>query len=211
MIKVLIIDDHEIIHSGIKSKLRSHYPDVELEFGEPALSAREGLALAKSYQPDIIILDIQLPDRYGDEIVEELLSLPHKPKVIAYSAHSEKYPSRVIQAGAQGFVTKSEPMDELLRAFQSVVLYDRPYFSSEISAKLADIYRGGNALARLSKQERVVFDLLVEGYENSEIWEKMNFKYPSQVNTVRRRINEKLGVDTELSKRDQLQAYIRLV
>ncbi len=151
LIKVLIVDDHALVRMGIR-RLLEDLPDMhvvaEAENGEIALS------LVKSHQPDVVLLDMKMPGIDGWEVTRRLLKSNPLIKIIAVTAmNTEPLPSRILQLGAMGYLTKESGAEEMAAAIRKVYQGER-YLSAEIAQKMA--------ISSLQAPQETPFDLLSE-------------------------------------------------
>lgn len=201
MIKVLIVDDHPLVRMGIR-RLLEDSPDIhvvaEAENGEQALK------LAKSHKPDVILLDMKMPDMDGWEVTCRLKKSNSSAKIIVVTALSAgPLPSRILQLGALGYLTKeSSGPGEMATAIRKVSQGER-YLSAEIAQKIAL-----NSLESsqespfdlLSEREMQVMLMITRGMEVQDIADRL-FLSPKTVNGYRYRMFEKMGIknDVELT------------
>lgn len=192
MISLLIVDDHEILRAGLRSRLERE-KDIE-PIGE-AGSAQEAVAKAKSLQPDLILLDLLLPHTIGYEAIPELARVSPRSKVLIVS--SQGAPSSVRQAltaGAAGYVCKRASDGELVTAIRRVAAGEG-YVDPDLGAKLV-VGDSSPALQPLSDRERDVLQLLALGHTNQEIGQKL-FISVRTVDTHRAHVMRKLGLETK--------------
>ncbi len=197
MIKVLVVDDHDLVRMGI-SRMLSDDDDIEV-IGE-ADSGDMAIKLAKQLNPDIILLDVNMPNIGGLEATKRLIQIDPNIKIIAVSSlTAQPYPSMLLKAGVSGYITKGTAMEEMLKAIKKVHTGGR-YFSNDVAEQLAD--------ALLSNQVSSPFDLLSEREKQVAIM-VVNCQSPQQiadqlfvsvktVNTYRYRIFDKVGVDSDV-------------
>lgn len=200
LIKILLVDDHEIVRMGIKRILQ----EVSgLKVVGESSTGEDAVRQAKELIPDVVVMDVQMPGIGGLEATRKMLR--HNPdiKVLALTIYGdEPYPSRLLQAGAAGYITKGCAPDEMIRAIRQVHSGQR-YISSEIAQQLA--------LKRFKKSEDLPLDILSErelqimlmitrGQKVQEISKKLCLS-PKTVNSYRYRIFQKLTIknDVELT------------
>lgn len=200
MIKVLIVDDHELLRIGIK-KLLSELDDIEI-VGE-ARSGEEALTLAREMHPDVVLMDVKMPGIGGLEAARRILQLRQDPeiKVIALtSCKEEPFPSRFIQAGAQGYLTKGCDLDEMILAIRKVNNNER-YISPEIAQDLALSKLSSNKketpFDKLSERELQVMLMITNGQKVQDISDKLCLS-PKTVNSYRYRLFEKLNLNNDV-------------
>ncbi len=193
MIRVLIIDDHPIVRTGIRSLLAGA-PDIEV-VGE-ASDGVEGLDQALRLRPSVITLDISMPGMSGMEVLKELKKQPHQAAVLVLSLHPEDhYAIRLLRAGASGYVTKGAPSETLIRAIRKVHGGGK-YISPEVAERLAfsiDTNFEGPLHDRLSGREMEVMRQLASGRTVTEIGHQLELSVKT-VSTYRRRILEKMAL-----------------
>ena len=169
MIRILIVDDHEVVRDGIK-KIFDERPGTGA-FGE-ASTIQESLKLAREQDWDVVVLDISLGGRNGLELLKELRQTRPRLPVLILSMHSEEqYARRAFKAGAAGYITKDSPRAELAAAIKKVAEGGR-YVSPALAEKLVlDLERGTDRAPHesLSDREFEVMRLIAAGKTNQEI------------------------------------------
>ena len=195
-IKVLVVDDHPVVRKGISICLARHQ---QMQVVGEAADGREALRLARELQPDITLMDIDMPQMNGLAATEALHRELPKVKVLILSMHSNsENVLRIIQSGARGFVLKEAPTDELVRAIETVNAGDA-YFSSDVArVALNKFVRGNGAAAdtvHLTGREREVLTLIAEGLSNKEIACQLSVGVRT-VETHRERTMRKLNIHT---------------
>ncbi len=195
-IKVLVVDDHPVVRKGISTCLARHQ---QMQVVGEAADGREALRLARELQPDIALMDIDMPQMNGLAATEALHRELPKVKVLILSMHSNsENVLRIIQSGARGFVLKEAPTDELVRAIETVNAGDA-YFSSDVArVALNKFVRGNGAAAdtgHLTVREREVLTLIAEGLSNKEIACQLSVGVRT-VETHRERTMRKLNIHT---------------
>jgi len=198
-IKVLLVEDHRMVREALREVL-TKVPDIEV-VGE-AGDARDGLEAALRLLPDVIVLDIRLPDLNGIEVAARLRDAGCTAKIVALSAFSDKrFVTAMLRSGASAYVTKSAAGTELVRAIRAVAA-DHGYFSPEIAGTLVEEVRdrAGETLP-LARREREVLRLIAEGIRSPEIAVQLHISVAT-VEVHRRNIMRKLGLRTvaELTK-----------
>jgi DNA-binding NarL/FixJ family response regulator len=186
---LLLVDDHTIVRDGLKRLLAA------LPLGEvhEAATGREAVAIAKSKTLDLIVLDLNLPELGGLELLGRLVQIDAAP-VLVLSMHAEPmFVSRAMDAGAQGYVSKNASPDELLAAVRKVAGGGR-YVEAELAQALAQQGAdAGQSLDRLSARDLEILRLLVSGKSLSEIADALGLGYKTIANTLSL-IKSKLGV-----------------
>lgn len=197
MITVLLVDDHELVRAGIKSLLA----DVSgIKVIAEAATGEEAVKLAREKQPNVILMDVRMPGIGGLGATTKLLRTNPDAKVIALTVCGEEpFPSKLLQAGAAGYLTKGSALEEMVQAIHAVHSGKR-YISPEVAHQLA--------LKHLSDEKTSPFDLLSErelqvmlmitsGSKVQEISDKLCLS-PKTVNSYRYRLFEKLGVNSDV-------------
>jgi two-component system nitrate/nitrite response regulator NarL len=193
-IKLMIVDDHPIVRRGIGMCL-ARQPQMEI-VGE-AGDGREAMRLARELQPDIMLMDIDMPEMNGLVVADLLRRELPKIKVLILSMHTNKeYVLRIIQCGARGFVLKEAPTEELVHAIESVSAGEA-YFSSDVARVALNQFVRGNGEApgapRLTNREREVLVQIADGKSNKEIACQLDIGVRT-VETHRERIMRKLDI-----------------
>lgn len=199
MIKLIITDDHFLTREGLKNRLRKDMIDVEI-IGE-ASTGSELLKLLRDKKPDIVLLDISLPDKNGLELLKEIKIQFPNVEVIVLSMHpEERYAIRAYKAGAIGYLSKDNESlgKELVNAIRTTFLHKKRYVSERTASKLADyIYDSReNKHQNLSDREFQVVCMIAAGKKTSQIAEELNVTIQT-VYTYRNRAKEKLGLETD--------------
>jgi DNA-binding NarL/FixJ family response regulator len=196
-IKILIADDHTIVRDGLR-QLFSEQKDLEV-VGE-AEDGRQALEKVKVLHPDVILLDIAMPQLNGMEVISLIKRLGLKTQIVVLSMHSkETYARQVLASGALGYVLKASPSSDILKAIRAA--YRGEYFlSSKLRTEVICAYAQcrGNSPALggydfLSEREQQVFRLLAQGNTTGQIGEILCIS-PKTVEKHRASIMNKLGV-----------------
>jgi two-component system invasion response regulator UvrY len=197
VIKILLIDDHELVRIGIKRLLQ----DVQgIKVVGEAGTGEEAVKAAKELIPDVALMDVQMPGIGGLEATRKMVR--HNPdiKVLALTIYSdEPYPSRLLQAGAAGYITKGCDAEEMIRAIRTVHSGQR-YISSEIAQQLAlkrFVKAEESPLDILSERELQIMLMITSGQKVQDISTKLCLS-PKTVNSYRYRIFEKLGINSDV-------------
>ncbi|AQQ69448.1 DNA-binding response regulator [Microbulbifer agarilyticus] len=196
MIKVSVVDDHDLVRMGI-SRMLGDVSDIEV-VGE-AKSGEDAIAFVRETPVDVVLMDVRMPGMGGLEATRKLIARFPQSRVIAVSAlDDDLFPSRLIQAGAKGYVTKGADLEEMVRAIRSVVAGET-YISSSMATKLAlrSVSGGSSPFDELSERELQTAVMIVNGSKVAEIAETLAVS-PKTVNTYRYRIFEKLGLNSDV-------------
>lgn len=190
-IRIMLADDHTLVRSGIRLVLESA---PNLQVVAEAQSANEVLSLLPVYQPDVLLLDISMPDISGLELISLAREAsPHTAIVILSMYKNIEYIARSFQEGAIGYIWKDAPQHELIRAVNQAYLHHH-YVPNEISWAEIEEYRNRfSGLDRLTKREREVLRLIAGGLTTNAIAAQLRIS-PKTVETHRSHIMEKLGI-----------------
>jgi len=191
-IRILIADDHGVVAEGLKS-LAEAEPGIEV-VGVVA-DGREAVKHARESKPDIVIMDMSMPELNGADATRDILQNDPACRVIVLSMYAEReYVRLALQAGAMGYVVKRSAAKELVEAIRAVHAGQR-----YLSPRVADVVIEAGAddkddlLAKLSMREREVLQLLAEGNTGAEIAQRLSLSQKT-VETYRARLVEKLGI-----------------
>ncbi len=195
--RILIVDDHQVVVGGIRSALGER-PEF-LVVGE-ALNGREAVRLAQTLKPDVVIMDITMPDLNGIDATLQIKKLNREIRVVIFSMHSDKeYVMDLLKADISAYVLKEDPMPELLDAVEAAAC-GRTFFSKSAAQillnclhSLEQLKQSKKPLGQLSIREREVLQLLAEGHTIKRIAEKLIIS-PKTVETHKYNIMSKLGV-----------------
>ena len=197
-IRVLVADDHAIIREGLRVML-GNQPDMEVV--GTASNGYEAIRLVDQKEPDVVIIDISMPELNGIEAISQMLPRHPYIKIIVLSIHETKpYVYRTLKAGAKGYLIKETAGLEVVDAVRAVYRGER-YLSQRISDLLTDAsYRNfempmeGSPLEQLSSREREILQLVAEGKTSQEIGERLSISSKT-VDTYRSRLMRKIGVE----------------
>ncbi|MCA0403612.1 MAG: UvrY/SirA/GacA family response regulator transcription factor [Proteobacteria bacterium] len=200
MIKVLIVDDHALVRMGIR-RLLDDLADMEVV--ADAESGEQALTLVKTHKPDVVLLDMKMPGIDGWEVTRRLKKSHPQIKVIAVTAlYAEPLPTRVLQLGAMGYLTKESGAEEMAAAIRKVARGEK-YLSAEIAQKMAinsveSVQESPFDL--LSEREMQVMLMITTGMNVQDIADRL-FLSSKTINGYRYRMFEKLGIknDVELT------------
>ena len=211
-IRLMLVDDHQVIRTGLKSFLQTQ-PDFEVV--AEASNGQDAITLALETRPDIIIMDISMPEMDGLEATRQLKEKWPQVTVLALTVHEDKfYFMKMLEAGASGYLTKQAASDELVQAIHTIAngnIYLQPAlarwlledYQQLIESPLPEKREEGQAvgLAALSARERGVLEMVAQGLSNYEIGEKLNLSHKT-IARHRERIMNKLNMHsrTELVK-----------
>lgn len=191
-IRILLADDHPVVRQGFKLIL-DEQPDMEI-VGE-AGNGREALALAESLKPDVVVMDVAMPELNGIEATRRMADAAPHARVVALSMHKDSvYVREILRAGARGYLLKDSVAADLVSAVRSVARGEG-YISPAVSNAVLDDYRRHvtNPIDTLTSREREVLQMLAEGKTNKEIAGILNLSVYT-VDAHRGRIMEKLNL-----------------
>lgn len=199
-VKIMIVDDHELILDGVKSILRS-MKDNEV-VGE-ATNGKEAVAMAVALKPDVIFMDISMPLMTGLEATEKILTLLPDTKILALTQHEDnEYVMKLLDIGGSGYLLKNSKKKEFAEAIETVMA-GKKYFSKKISEMLLNDLmsrkkRAGNTTndeIPLTKREREIIIKIADDLSNQQIADELHISLRT-VETHRRNIMQKLKVKT---------------
>ena len=195
-IKVLLVDDHPVVREGIRACLEPH-PHIQV-IGE-ASNGAEAVRKAKRLSPNVILMDISMPQMSGLEATKLLGKIVPKAKVLILTMHENKaYIMEIVRSGAKGYLLKDSPPSQLLSAIDAVNRGEA-YFSTSISQMVLNEYvkkpkhlhKPGNP--EISQREKEVLTLIAEGFSNKAIADKLSVSVRT-VETHREHIMRKLDI-----------------
>jgi two-component system response regulator NreC len=193
--KVLLVDDHQIIIDGMKSLLQN---SDEIKVAGEANNGREALRVMEILEPDVVLMDIDMPVMNGIDTLKEIGKRFPGVKVIILSMHNEAGMIKsLMNIGAQGYLLKSCTQDELIGAIRKVA-GGQPFFSPEVTLSLlkpdADNHTGfDQQIELLTDRETEILKLIAEGFSNKEIGSKLFISHRT-VDTHRTNLMKKLNV-----------------
>jgi DNA-binding NarL/FixJ family response regulator len=200
---ILIIDDHPLLREGLKAIIKR---DAKFEVVGESGNGRDGLQKVKKLKPDLVVVDISLPDTNGIQLAREIRNFLSKTQIMIVSMHSQiDYIAEAFQAGAKGYIVKDSASDRLLQGLESIAQGEY-FLDSSIShevvkklikfpgkeAKITDA-----AYGTLTPREQEILRLLAEGYSNKDIADKL-FISPKTVENHRANIMKKLDLHSTM-------------
>lgn len=179
-IRIVLADDHVLVRDGIKSLLEEQ-PDMEVV--DEASDGKEAIKILEKNLPDLLIVDIRMPEMNGIEVVKKIHENKWDVKTLVLSMHdSEEYVIKSVQAGADGYLLKGSSKDEFLKALHKVASGGK-YFSGDISAILINNFSDGQPVKKekkqedpfnLTKREKQILKLVLQGLSNKEIGKELD-------------------------------------
>ena len=204
-IRVLLADDHTMFRAGLKALLE---PESRIEVVGEASDGDEAVEKARTIRPDVVVMDLSMPETNGLEATRAIASLGLDCKVLVLTVHAEEeYLVPVVEAGGSGYLTKTSADKELIEAIK-VVARGEVYLPPKAATLLLQQYKASeespeeDPLEKLTDREREVLGMTAEGFSSSEIGRKL-FISPKTVDTYRSRIMSKL----ELNHRSELVRF----
>jgi len=204
-LRIFLADDHAVVRAGLKSLVNAQ-PDMEV-IGEAA-DGRMAWEKARDCQPDIVVMDLSMPQLNGAQATARLKQARPQVKVLALTVHADKgYVQQLLQAGASGYVLKMAAAEELIHAIR-IVAAGGVYLDPTVARKIVSNYMrqpaSGDALqgSQLSERETEVLCLIAKGYSNKEIAAQLDLSVKT-VETYKARLMEKL----ELRSRVDIVRY----
>ena len=202
---VLIADDHPLFRNGMRVLLSS-IPGIEV--AGIAATGNEVVALAESLQPDVILMDLQMPGVNGIEATRRILqSSPHIRILVVTMFEEDHSVFAALRAGARGYILKDADEEEILRAIQAVGRGEA-IFSPAIAQRLIDFFATPRPVLlprlfpELTEREREILDLVAQGYSNSDIARRLTLSLKTVANNVS-------NIFSKLQVADRAQAIIR--
>lgn len=190
--RLLLVDDHQLVLEGLRLELQEEFDIVG--------TLAQGIAVAAAccrLGPDLLLLDLSLPDRSGLEVIDEVLVERPTMAILVVTMHRDRVlADAVLQAGAAGFIPKDASVDELRRAIRAVLAGGR--YVSPLVTEAADPYPDGLSfdLGRLTQRQQQVVRLLGDGKSTARIAEELQVS-PNTITFHRVRIRKALGIGTE--------------
>lgn len=171
-VRIVVVDDHAVVRRGIRALLESQ-PGWEIS-GE-ASTGREAVELAKRLQPDIVVMDLSLPELNGLDATRQLLKESPRTEVLVLTMHhSEELARNVLQAGARGYVLKSDADESLIAAVESLRQH-KPFLTSKVTEFMLDDYlrrvdvaEADTPHSTVTAREREIIQLVAEGNSNKD-------------------------------------------
>ncbi|GLZ86921.1 DNA-binding response regulator [Metapseudomonas resinovorans] len=198
MIRVLVVDDHDLVRTGITRMLA----DIDgLQVVGQADSGEEALKKARELKPDVVLMDVKMPGIGGLEATRKLLRSHTDIKVVAVTACEEDpFPTRLLQAGAAGYLTKGAALEEMIQAIRQVFAGHRfisPQIAQQLAPKSFQPQASGSPFDLLSEREIQIALMIANCQKVQSISDKLCLS-PKTVNTYRYRIFDKLSISSDV-------------
>jgi DNA-binding NarL/FixJ family response regulator len=202
--RIIIADDHRIVRQGLRALIEKH-PDMQV-MGEAA-TGREAVVMVRELLPDIILMDVSMPDMNGIEATRRIKSEYPQIRILALSMHSDRrFAMEMLKAGASGYLLKDSAFEEMAHAIRAV-MSGHTYLCHKIADVVIKNYinltakQESSAFSELTVREREVLQLIAEGKSTKEIASALEVSVKT-VETHRQQMMEKLGVRSvaELTK-----------
>lgn len=203
-IKILLADDHKIIRDGLRSLLEN---EKDMAVVAEAETGRDAIKLTRQFSPDIVVMDVNMPDLNGVDATELIMAESPAVRIIALSIHStRRYVTRMLKAGAAGYLVKHCAYEELANAIR-VVADNKPYLSTQILDTVISDYTANlssdekSVFSTLTTREREILQLVAEGIRSEDIAARL-FISVKTVSSHRRAIMQRLNLHSvaELTK-----------
>jgi len=192
-IRVLIADDHAVVAEGLRHLVEA---EKDIEVVACVGDGREAVQQSRDLQPDVVLMDLSMPELNGADATRAILQRDPKCRVIVLSMYAQReYVRRALKAGAAGYVVKRSAAKEVVEAIRAVHAGQR-YLSPRVADVVLEDYtddKQDDLLSRLSAREREVLQLLAEGRTGAQIAERLSLSQKT-VETYRARLVEKLGI-----------------
>lgn len=185
MIEIMIADDHSMIREGLKQLLEL---DGDMKVTGEASNGKECLEMIGEVRPDVLLLDINMPEKNGLEVLQELNLTKKRPKILILTVHNEvDYLLKAVEIGVDGYVLKDSESAELKKAIQTVVsgeTYIQPNLIPALNSKRVERDSDKDKIDNLTRRELQVLKLLAVGSYNKEIAEKLGISERTVKNHV---------------------------
>lgn len=198
MIRVLVVDDHDLVRTGITRMLA----DIDgLQVVGEACTGEEALLKVRELKPDVVLMDVKMPGIGGLEATRKLMRSHPDIKVVAVTVcEDEPFPTRLLQAGAAGYLTKGAALDEMVQTIRLVFAGQRyidPQIAQQLALKSFQPQNSGSPFDLLSEREIQIALMIANCHKVQSISDKLCLS-PKTVNTYRYRIFEKLSITSDV-------------
>jgi DNA-binding NarL/FixJ family response regulator len=195
--RILIADDHELIRRGLRALIESH---AGWTVCAEAANGRDAVEKARHTQPDVVIMDISMPDLNGIEATRRILKVLPRAEVLILTMHdTEQIIREILEAGARGYVLKSDAGRDLVTGVESLCRH-KPFFTTQVARMVLDGFlksgkRDNDNLVQLTPREREIIQMVAEGKSNKEMGNILELSIKT-VETHRTNLMRKLGMHT---------------
>lgn len=197
MIKILLVDDHDLVRTGIKRILED---ETEFTVVAEAKNGEDAVSYCRKSAPDVVLMDVNMPGMGGLEAIRHIMRMSESTRVIGLSMQSESpIPAKVMHNGAFGFLTKDAEPTEVITAIYKVASgqkYLAPDIAQQVALGFLDI-NDGNPFEQLSDRELEITMMIIKGQKVPDIANVLNISAKT-VNTYRYRMFEKLDVSSDV-------------
>ncbi|HEX4459186.1 MAG TPA: response regulator transcription factor [Polyangia bacterium] len=193
MIRVVIVDDHAIVRAGVRAILQTK---GDVIIAAEADNGRTALEAVARHRPDVLVIDLTMPELNGMEVVGRVRALSPHTKVLVLSMHAgAEFVRPALRAGALGYVVKGTGLDDLVTAIRAVAAGERFLDAAATAATLDEDFLpdAADELERLTPREREVLQLVAEGFSNREIGERLGVT-PKTIDVHRTSLMKKLDL-----------------
>ena len=200
MIRVLIVDDHDLVRTGIRRLLEDRKESDGIEVVGEADSGEMAVDAVRQLAPDVVLMDVNMPGIGGLEAIRRILMHDAAPRIIVVTVHSQgPFPRRLLEAGAAGYLTKGCHIDEMIDAIKTVHRGGK-HISPDIAQQLALSMLPGadeSPFDRLSQREMQILLMITQGHRPQVISDKLCLS-PKTVSTYKSRLHDKLNVQNDV-------------
>jgi len=197
VIRVLLVDDHELVRTGI-SRMLADVDGIEV-IGQGA-SGEEAVSLSRELGPDVVLMDIQMPGIGGLEATRKIVRQQPEVKIIIVTVcEDEPFPTKLMDAGASGYITKGAPLEVMVSAIKSTnrgKRFIQPEIAQTLALRRFD-QESDSPFEQLSERELQIAMMIVNCHKVAEISDSL-FLSPKTVNSYRYRLFEKLGIQSDV-------------
>ena len=198
--KLLLVDDHELVRTGIRRLIEDHSTQEGIEVVAEASTGEEAIRMVREHDPDVVFLDVNMPGIGGLEATRRMLLIKPHLKIIVLTVHADgPLPKRLLAAGAVGYLTKGCAVDEMVAAVKKVIKGER-YLATEIAQQLAlSVLPGAkeSPFDALSPREMQILLMITQGHKSQVISKKLCLS-PKTISTYKSRLQEKLKVKSDV-------------
>ena len=199
MVNILLADDHDVVRRGLRDMLNAH---EGWEVCGEASNGREVVDLARNLRPDVVVLDLYMPELNGLEATRQIHHELPRTEVLIFTMHeTEQLVREVLAAGARGYVLKSDAGRNLVNAVEALS-HHKPFFTAKVSQTLLDAYlkthvdnEDGQSVRSLTPREREIVQMLAEGKSNKEVASRLSISVKT-VETHRATVMRKLEINS---------------